>query len=62
MQWLAHENEPIEFTKKYPNIDLEKDQLNYVIQCLDRRCLLEKISINNRIKFQLNPVFKALYL
>jgi ATPase domain predominantly from Archaea len=62
INWLASQDQPIDFGQKPANLELAQAKFEYVIQSLISRCLVEKISINNRIKFQLNPVFKALYL
>ncbi|MGK7930770.1 MAG: ATPase [Microcystaceae cyanobacterium] len=62
IHWLAHQTEAIETFSKGTNLDLSSSQFWSAIQSLMRRCLVEKIQLENRYYFQVNPIFTAFIL
>jgi hypothetical protein len=56
--WLATQNKPVNISQKPANIELSKSEFLQAIQSLIRRNLIEKIELERRSLFELNPVFK----
>lgn len=59
IDWLAHQDEPIDIFQKPANMEVSQAKLMHIIQSLARRCLVEKVPKKEPAKFQLNPIFKA---
>jgi NB-ARC domain len=59
LHWLASQNEPVDISQKSNDSGFSKSELWQVIQSLTRRSLVEKIPIETRSIFVINPVFKA---
>ena len=59
IQWLANQNQPVNITQISTNLELSKSQLVMLIQSLLRRCLVEKIVIDEQCYYELNQIFKV---
>jgi Mor family transcriptional regulator len=59
LHWLASQNEPVDISQQPNDSGLSKSELWQVIQSLTRRSLVEKVPIETRSIFVINPVFKA---
>jgi hypothetical protein len=57
--WLANQEESIELSQKYANIEVSQAKFRQIIQSLKRRGLVEKVPKQEPAKFQLNSMFKA---
>jgi uncharacterized membrane protein len=58
LQWLANQNETVDISRQPANSDLSKAELWQVIQSLTRRGLVEKVQVEARSLFYINPVFQ----
>lgn len=58
INWFANQNECINITQIPSNIELYNTELWEVNQSLLRRCLIEKVIIEEQFYLQLNSVFK----
>lgn len=56
--WLANQNQYLEMATSPSNLELSNLDFLKVIQSLERRCLLEKVTNNSITFFDLNPIFK----
>jgi hypothetical protein len=59
INWLAHQDEPIDISQKPANMEVSQAKFMHIIQSLTRRGLVEKVSRKEPAKFQLNSIFKA---
>lgn len=59
INWLAHQDEPIDISQKPANMEVSQAKFMHIIQSLTRRCLVEKVPRKELAKFQLNSIFKA---
>ncbi|TAG92518.1 MAG: ATPase [Oscillatoriales cyanobacterium] len=59
INWLAHQDEPIDISQKPANMEVSQAKFMHIIQSLTRRCLVEKVPRKEPAKFQLNSIFKA---
>ncbi|MFB2974543.1 AAA family ATPase [Aerosakkonema sp. BLCC-F183] len=59
INWLSHQDEPIDISQKTANMEVSQAKLMHIIQSLTRRCLVEKVPRKELAKFQLNSIFKA---
>ncbi|AFZ09696.1 response regulator receiver protein [Oscillatoria nigro-viridis PCC 7112] len=57
--WLASQNEAVDISRQPADSGLSKAELWQVIQSLTRRSLVEKVQVEARSMFLINPVFKA---
>ena len=57
--WLATQNEPVDISQQPADSELSKSEFWQAIQSLGRRSLVEKVLVEGRSMFFLNPVFKA---
>ncbi|MGI0481768.1 hypothetical protein ACN4EE_13380 [Geminocystis sp. CENA526] len=55
---LADQNQPVNIAQILTNLELSKSQLVMLIQSLLRRCLVEKIVIDEQCYYELNQIFK----
>ncbi|MCT7956105.1 NB-ARC domain-containing protein [Laspinema palackyanum] len=58
VQWLGIQDEPIAISQNYANLGVPQSQFWQIIQSLNRRCLVEKVAMNEPA-FQLNYIVKA---
>ncbi|HEY9809823.1 MAG TPA: NB-ARC domain-containing protein [Halomicronema sp.] len=58
LSWLANQNHPIDISKKPLSLQLTTPEFLKVIQSLNRRCLLQKITDNHRQQYILPPIIK----
>ncbi|MFM2064226.1 MAG: hypothetical protein RLZZ507_3897 [Cyanobacteriota bacterium] len=58
INWLAKQNEPIDIFQKPAELELSNARFLKVLQSLNRRCLVEKVLIEEKVKFQVNSLFK----
>lgn len=56
--WLANQTKPVDITQKPAETALSKTQFLQAIECLNRRCLVEKEPHEEKAIFQINPIFK----
>ena len=56
---LANQDQPVNFSENFVDIELSKSDFLNVIKSLIRRCLVEKVEIGERSLFTLNPIFKS---
>jgi hypothetical protein len=59
INWLSHQDEPIEISQKPANIEVSQAKFLHILQSLTRRGLVEKLTKKVPAKFQLNSIFKA---
>lgn len=59
LYWLASQNEAVDISRQPADSGLSKAELWQVIQSLTRRSLVEKVQVEARSMFHINPVFKA---
>ncbi len=59
IDWLAHQDEPIDICQKPANMELSQAKFMHILQSLNRRGLVEKVPRKEPAKFQLNYIFKA---
>ncbi len=57
--WLASQDDPVDISQPPADRELSKSELWQAIQSLARRGLVEKMQVEGRSLFFLNPVFKA---
>ena len=58
-EWLASQDEAVDIAQPPADRELSKSELWQAIQSLARRGLVEKVQLEGRSLFLLNPVFKA---
>jgi hypothetical protein len=61
IKWLVRQNQPIDIAQKPADLDdlaLSNARFLKVLQSLNRRCLVEKVLIEDKVKFQLNSFFR----
>ena len=58
INWLAMQDEPIGIGQKPDTMEVSTAKFRHIIQSLTRRCLVEKVSVKEGAKFQLNAIFK----
>ncbi|WP_233258472.1 NB-ARC domain-containing protein [[Phormidium] sp. ETS-05] len=56
--WLAIQDEAIAISQTYANLEVSQGKFWQIMQSLNRRCLVEKVAINEPA-FQLNSIVKA---
>ncbi len=61
IQLLANQNQPVNITQISANLEISKPQLAVIIQSLLRRCLLEKLVIEDKFYYELNKIFKEFF-
>jgi DNA replication protein DnaC len=59
IHWLSNQTETVKTSLKPTNLDLSPSEFLTTLQSLIRRCLVDKIQLDNQSYFQLNAVFKA---
>lgn len=59
LYWLATQNETVDISRKATDSELSQPEFWQAIQSLARRGLVEKVLVETRSMFLLNPVFKA---
>ncbi|MBE9145235.1 NB-ARC domain-containing protein [Planktothrix mougeotii] len=59
INWLATQDQSVNIAQKPANLELSKPEFMQAIQSLIRRDLIEKVQIETRSMFHINPVFKA---
>jgi hypothetical protein len=55
---LARQNEAIDIFQNPGDLELSNANFVKVIQSLNRRCLVEKVLIEEKVKFQVNSLFR----
>ncbi|OCR00785.1 ATPase [Oscillatoriales cyanobacterium USR001] len=58
LYWLASQNEAVDISRQPADSNLSKAELWEIIQSLTRRSLVEKVQVEARSRFLLNPVFQ----
>ena len=58
-QWLASQDDAVDISQPPADRELSHSELWQAIQSLARRGLVEKVQLEGRSLFLLNPVFKA---
>jgi predicted DNA-binding transcriptional regulator len=58
IHWLATGNKPVNIAEISVNLELSKSKSGEIIQSLLRRCLIEKIVVEDHFYYELNNVFK----
>jgi hypothetical protein len=56
---LAYQDQPVNFSENFVDIELSKSEFLNVIKSLIRRCLVEKLEIGERSLFTLNSILKS---
>ena len=56
IQWLTTQNQPVNITQISANLELSKSESGILIL---RRCLVEKIVIEDQFSYELNKIFKG---
>ncbi|GCL35876.1 hypothetical protein SR1949_09760 [Sphaerospermopsis reniformis] len=58
INWLARQNEAIDISQKPTDLELSNARFIKVLQSLNRRCLVEKVLIEEKVKFKVNSLFR----
>jgi hypothetical protein len=58
VQWLGNQDKPISISQSYANLEVSQNKFWQIMQSLNRRCLVEKVAMNEPA-FQLNYIVKA---
>lgn len=58
INWLTTQNQPVNITQISANLELSKSESGILIQSLLRRCLVEKVVIEDKFYYELNNIFK----
>ncbi|WP_308254285.1 hypothetical protein [Geminocystis sp. GBBB08] len=58
IEWLATQNKPVNIAQISGNLEISKSELAVIIQSLLRRCLVEKLIIEDEFYYELNKIFK----
>lgn len=58
IKWLAMQDEQIDISQKPANLELSNSRFLQVLQSLNRRCLVEKVLIEQRVNFNVNSLFR----
>ncbi|NET72171.1 MAG: ATPase, partial [Sphaerospermopsis sp. SIO1G2] len=58
LNWLARQNEPIDIFQKPDEMELSNPSFWKVLQSLNRRCLVERLFVEGKVKWELNSLLK----
>lgn len=58
LKWFVEQNRPINLSQKLTNMDVSNTEFRESIESLMKRCLLDKIIVENITYFELNNIFK----
>ncbi|QYX32846.1 NB-ARC domain-containing protein [Sphaerospermopsis torques-reginae] len=58
INWFAMLDEPIDISQKLAELELSNARFLKVLQSLNRRCLVEKVLIEEKVKFQVNSLVR----